>query len=100
MNFTQYVFPNGRRKPEFIQRPEPIEKLAQELIDAGWTFEIECFPDTQVVNMDCCDADEALAMRCCRNGPAVPGMVDEMVTVAHAEWVRRGKPRAFAGKPI
>lgn len=94
MTFTQYMFPNGRKVPEFIERPEPIEKLADELMDAGWSFEIECFPDTQVVHMDCCNDDGQLAVQVCKNGPDVPPTVDKMVTAAHAEWIRRGKPKA------
>lgn len=92
--FTQYKFPDGRRVPESIERPVIIEALAKELIEAGWQFEIEIFPDTKLVNMDCCNDDEQLACEQCTNGPAVPTCVDELVQDAHANWMARGKPKA------
>ena len=92
MRFIQFVFPHGRQRREEIERSPEIEQMAQEIWDAGWSFEIECFPDTQVVHMDCCDADEALANRVCRNGPEVPIKVDELVREAHQLWNERGKP--------
>lgn len=94
MKFTQFVFPNGRRRPEIIDMPEEIEKLAGELRDAGWSFEIECFPETQLVHMDCCDEFNCLSMQVCRNGPAVPVKVKQLVQEAHAAWVECGKPLA------
>ncbi len=94
MNFTQFKFPHGRRVPENIKRSEAIEKLATELESAGWSFEVEINPDSQIVHMDCCDEDRALANRVCRNGPQVPVKVDELVTEAHQLWTAEGKPRA------
>jgi hypothetical protein len=94
MKFTQFKFPNGHRVPERIDRPEEIEKMAHELWQSGWSFEIEINPDTQIVHMDCCDEDEALANRLCRNGPAVPDKVDELVRESHAVFVNRNRPKA------
>lgn len=94
MEFTQYVFPNGRRRPEVIDRPPDIEAKAKELQAAGWEFEIECNPDSQLVHMDCCDDERQLANRFCRNGPDVPVKVDELVNEAHLTWLVRGKPKA------
>ena len=94
MLFTQFLFPNGRRKPAIIDMPPEIESKADELQRAGWNFEIECFPDTQMVHMDCCDIEEPLANRICRNGPDVPVKVAELVNEAHENWVKRGKPDA------
>jgi hypothetical protein len=94
MNFIQFMFPHGRQEPVSIPRPEPIEAMAKELEAAGWRFEIECFPGTQMVSMDCCDLDEQLSSEVASNGPAVPPTVDAMVQKAHTEWLRRGKPKA------
>lgn len=98
MNFVQFMFPDGRRKPNVIDMPEDIEALARELRDAGWSFEIECFPDTQLVHADCCDEDEPIADDSCPNGPEVPTMIVALVRRAHAEWVERGRPRAVGGR--
>lgn len=97
MRFTQFLFPNGRRHEESINMPPEIESKAAELERAGWSFEIECHPDTQVVYMDCCDPDEALANRLCRNGPDVPVKVEELVNEAHRNWIARGQPKGERG---
>lgn len=84
MRFTQFMFPRGRRADVEIEMPPEIETMARAVVDAGWNFEIECHPDTQLVYMDCCNSDEAIANRICRNGPTVPKKVAEMVREAHA----------------
>lgn len=99
MRFTQFIFPNGRRQDAFIDMPPETEAKALELERAGWAFEIECHPDTQIVHMDCCDPDEALANRLCRNGPDVPVKVGELVNAAHGTWVARGMPKASREAP-
>lgn len=90
MRFTQFMFPHGRRQPVIIDMPPGIETKATELELAGWRFEIECFPDTQLINMDCCNNEEQLANRVCQNGPDVPVMVVELVEEAHKRWTERG----------
>jgi hypothetical protein len=95
MRFIQFKFPNGRRVEEAIERSPEIEQQACDLWDAGWSFEIECNPDTQIVHMDCCDEDRVLANRVCRNGPQVPVKVDELVEEAHTVWLTENKPKAI-----
>jgi hypothetical protein len=94
MIFTQFLFPNGRKKANVIDMPEEIEKLADELSKAGYNFEIEVFPDTQLVHMDCCDEEGPLATETCKNGPEVPVKVEKLVRRAHARWKDEagGKP--------
>lgn len=89
MIFTQYLFPNGRRKENEIAMPPDIEQMALEVEKAGWRFEIEVFPDTQIVHMDCCNEDRTLSNRLCKNGPDVPKMVEELVREAYEN---RDKP--------
>jgi len=93
MRFTQFLFPNGRKKPNDIVMPEETERLAGELQGAGYSFEIEVFPDTQVVSMDCCDLEGQLASEACPNGPDVPVAVEKLVRRAHQRWKQEG------GKP-
>lgn len=93
MKFTQFMFPNGRRVSESIERSAEIKAKARELIETGgYSFEIECSPDTQLVNMDCSDENEPIAIQLCQNGPAIPETVDILVNEAYAEWTKQGKP--------
>lgn len=94
MLFTQFLFPKGRQVPVTIDMPSEVERQAKELSEAGWRFEIECFPDMQMVNMDCCNDEGQLSMRLCPNGPEVPGKVAELVQEAHARWLSVGQPKA------
>lgn len=84
MRFVQYLFPDGRKREEVIEMPPEIERKAQALEAAGWQFEIECFPDTQMVHMDCSNEERVLANRVVRNGPQVPIKVEELVNEAAA----------------
>lgn len=82
MKFIQYIFPDGRAKDVTIPMTPDVEHKAEALWAAGWRFEIECFPDTQMVHMDCCNDDRVLANRVVLNGPRVPGQVEELVNEA------------------
>lgn len=93
MTFTQYKFPNGHRVPIDIDMPDEIERKARDLVESNWSFEIEINPDTQIVHMDCCNYERALANRICRNGPQVPQKVQDLVNDAHTVWESEGKPR-------
>jgi hypothetical protein len=95
MLFTQFLFPKGKRQTVVIDMPPEIETKAEELQQSGWSFEIECSPDTQMVHMDCGDGDEPIASRICQNGPDVPVKVAELVNTAHEAWIRQGKPKAY-----
>lgn len=85
--FTQFIRPSGRPQPVTVDRPAEIEAMAQELIEAGYRFEIEVLT-TGHINMDCVrpGADEPLAGELSRNGPEVLEAVDRMVTAAHTTW--------------
>ncbi len=99
MTFTQFMFPNGHRKVEVIDVPDDVEALATELNRVGWQFEIECNPRNNVITIDCCDIDEQLASRVCRNDKQVPVKVLELVREAHEHWIARGKPNAVVHNP-
>jgi hypothetical protein len=84
MRFIQFLHPDARQIDNEIKRPDDIEKMAAELWSKGYRFEIECFPDTQVINMDCQNSEgDQVASRLCPNGPQVPVKVDELVREAH-----------------
>jgi hypothetical protein len=94
VDFTQFLFPDGRLRDTSVDVPDDVAALAGELRAAGWSFEIECHPRTGLVHADCCDDEEPIADETCPNGPEVPVMVERLIRAAHAEWARRGKPKA------
>jgi hypothetical protein len=84
--FTQFLMPDGRRTPVWIDRPKEIEDLARDLIEAGAHFDIEMLRTRDIsmtVEMDVLD-DPVLASEICSNGPDVPVCVDRIVRKAHA----------------
>jgi hypothetical protein len=100
VHFTQFLFPNGRRAPVEIDMPPEVEAKAEELRKAGWSFETECFPDTQIVHADCCDDDDVLADEVCSNGPDVLVMVERLVRKAHERWTVLGRPAAKGSRAV
>lgn len=85
--FTQFILPNGERRPRTFNADREVEALADELIAAGYRFEVEVLRTGQV-HLDCCGAalDEPLAMQICDNGPPVVAAVERVVRDAHAAW--------------
>jgi hypothetical protein len=93
--FTQYLRPDGRKRPVLIERPAEIEALAKAIIDAGYRFEIEELTTGEAsmeILKDVPDPDinDSLAMEICPNGPTVgdvlgvPESVDKMIRDATA----------------
>lgn len=90
MKFTQFIFPHGRKEEISIEVAPDIEKMAQELVAAGYAFEIECqtaftYPGA-IVYMDCCNAQVELANEACENGPRVPEKVVSLVKKAYQRF--------------
>ena len=88
--FTQYLRPDGRKQSVEVERPDDIERLAQEFIAAGGYFECEELTTGQVsltAGHPSCEAGD-MAIVICENGPSVPGAVDKLVANA-IEWLRR-----------
>jgi hypothetical protein len=76
--FTQYVRPDGERKPVTIDRPEHIALAADKIRRHGFRFEIEELLDGEI-SMTISDSERDYHIRVCANGPAVPLTVDELV---------------------
>lgn len=94
IKFTQFIRPHGDRKCVDFNPDDPeVERLAAELVDAGWSFECEVLVDG-TVSFDCCDDETPLAMELTENGPPVVAAVSRLVRGAHEEWVKRERPRA------
>lgn len=79
--FTQYLRPNGRRVEVDIDRPEEIERKAQQIIAAGYVFECEHL-STGHASLTIADPEkeEDVAIEVVMNGPDVPAAVDRLVS--------------------
>jgi hypothetical protein len=77
--FTQYLLPDGRRRPQWIERPADIETLAAQFIAAGGRYECEMLTTGEVSFTAMNDEDETVAIEVCQNGPDVPLKVDQLI---------------------
>lgn len=88
--FTQYLMPDGRKQAVDIERPEEIEKMAQDIINKGHRFECEMLGDYQTCSftISAIDPNEPdVAITLARNGPNVPIKIDEMITKFHKQMM-------------
>lgn len=87
IHFTQYLMPDGRQTDVAIDRPDAVERLAEQLSTQGARFEIEMLSDYQTISLTCEPPDpdgDTLAHELVPNGPAVPDAVDRLVAKAAA----------------
>lgn len=78
--FTQYLLPDGRKRPQWIERPAEIETLAARFIAAGGRYECEMLTTGEVSFTAVLDDDDPpVAIEVCSNGPDVPGKVDDLI---------------------
>jgi hypothetical protein len=76
--FTQYLRPNGRKRPVEIDRPEEIEAIAHRFIESGGRYECEELT-TGHASLTAVKFDRDVCIELCMNGPAVPAAVDALV---------------------
>lgn len=93
IKFTQFMRPDGQRKPVEIDAGDEVQGMADELAGAGWQFETEVLT-TGAVHADCCNEDGQLGVALVDNGPGVPAAIAKMVSESWARWVELGKPAA------
>lgn len=91
--FTQYLRPNGRQTTVWIERSPEIAALAQQVLAAGYHFDIEELMDRTVSmtvesNIPHDDEQAPIAIELCPNGPEVPAAVDRLIRTA-AERIGR-----------
>lgn len=83
--FTQYLLPDGQRRDESIDRPEDIEALARQFIDAGGRYECEILTTGEVsltAVIDTGDGEEDAEIEICQNAPGVGAAVDRLVSAS------------------
>jgi len=89
--FTQYLRPNGSRRPISINRPTEMYLKAMRLIEAGYRFEVEVLTTGQV-SLTCVDPEDSgdIAIEVCANNSEVSDKVDAVIEKAweHANKVR------------
>ena len=85
--FTRFTLPDGEKSPGSFERPDEIEVMAQALLKAGYTFELEELRNGSI-HMDCTHRweDMPAALELVPDGPEVPQAVDRLVTQAYRRW--------------
>jgi hypothetical protein len=76
--FTQYLRPNGERRPESIEVAPEIYHKADAIIKAGFRFECEILMNGYV-HLTVSDDEDDYAREVVPNGPQVPQAVDRLV---------------------
>lgn len=110
--FTQYLRPDGRKRPASIEMPQEIADLAFKFIEAGGWFEVEELT-TGHASLTAChivdDEPQDIAIRVVENGPPVVPAVEALVREAarlmavtpdHPRNRRNGHPEIFCGRTM
>lgn len=80
IEFTQYVLPDGRRKPVLIDRPDDVAQKARRIMDAGHRFECEILTTGEVsLTIHNIEDEEDVDIEVVPNGPEVPVAIDRMI---------------------
>jgi len=80
IQFTQYVFPHGKKRPIYIERSFDICQKAKELEAGGYVFEAELNGD--LVTFYCTKSEQSI-IRIARNGVEVDQAVNNLVLSAY-----------------
>lgn len=86
--FTQYLRPDGRKRPAEIEMPDDIEALAFAFIERGGWFEVEELTTGHASLTACHIVDgepQDIAIRVVENGPPVVPAVEALVRET-ANW--------------
>ena len=90
IKFTQYLRPNGRKRPIEIERPEDTAQKADYLVEKGCWFDIEELTTGMIsatVEHEARNEDEdedgwTLAHELGPNGPPIGAMIDTLIKTA------------------
>ncbi len=89
VKFTQYILPDGTKKPVEIDLGPEIETLANDIIQAGFVFEIEILSNGMVsATISDDEADHAHSIT--PNGPQVPEGIISMIRKFHDAQIKNG----------
>ncbi len=78
--FTQYLMPDGRKRPMFFDTTPELYADAKQVIDKGYRFEAEIL-STGEVSLTVYDPweEEDIAIELCFNGPGIDYAVAKLV---------------------
>ncbi len=76
--FTQFLSPNGKQMPQWIQRPAHTTDKARRIIGAGYSLHVEQLSDGNV-SLTITDEHADHAIETCRNGVEIPDAVDRLI---------------------
>lgn len=97
--FTQYLRPNGEKRPGGFMRPPEVAREAARFIAAGGSFAAEVLPGGSVaLSADFPQSDgerEDIAMLIVAIGPGLERTVDKLIARA-VEWVKINAPGAIS----
>jgi hypothetical protein len=93
--FTQYLRPDDRQVPVWVDRSPEIEAIARELVEAGVVFVIKELASwacvgARVVSMAAEREGDVIAREECPNGLEVPDAVDRLIRTAKAHLDAQG----------
>jgi len=86
IRFTQYMLPDGRKEPQWIERDGEVLAKARAIEAAGFVFESEVLR-TGVVSFEILhgkDSDDSIAHELVENGPDVVAAIDKLIATAFA----------------
>lgn len=89
--FTQYLRPDGRKKPISVEMPKEIEESAYRFIEAGGWYEAEVL-EGGIVSLTACfvtedDGPQDIAIELADNGPGIKESVAKLV-YSSVEYVK------------
>ena len=95
--FTQYLLPDGRKRPNVIDLPDELAAPVKALLEAGCVFEVEILSagdpftgmthESGAVSLTCERGEDILAAEIVPNGPGVKEAVIRMIKEAYGMLV-------------
>lgn len=91
--FTQYLLPNGERRPTSIEVVDDVAAMAEEIIARGNRFEAEILTTGHVSFTVFNIADqEDVDIELCPNGPGVRESVEQLIRRVHEAITPESRP--------
>lgn len=76
--FTQYLLPDGKKVPIYIDMDIETEIKATILLENGFHFDAEVL-STGLVSFTCEDDEEPISIEICENGPMVENAIRNLI---------------------
>lgn len=85
VTFTQFLRPDGERRPMVTTVSQDLKHKVDEILDHGFHFEIEELTEG-TVHMTITDEHADYYSRLCANGPPVPANVDALIRCFNLDY--------------